>query len=246
MLRVIKRLKQHYQIPIKATFLGAHAFPKEYKNNPEGYVDTIINEMIPLISSEGLADFIDVFCERNYFSVEQMQRILLAGKNVGLVPKVHVNQFSILGGVKAAVDLGALSVDHLEELGEEDILSLQSSNCMATLLPACSFFLGISFGDARRLIQAEIPICLASDYNPGSAPNHNLFFIWSLACIKLKMTPEEAFNALTVNAAYAMGISETHGKIKIGYTGKIILTNPIPSFAYLPYSFGENNISRIF
>ena len=246
MLRVIKRLKQHYQIPIKATFLGAHAFPKEYKNNPEGYIDTIINEMIPVISTEGLADFIDVFCERNYFSVEQMQRILLAGKNVGLEPKVHVNQFSILGGVKAAVDLGALSVDHLEELGEEDILSLQSSNCIATLLPACSFFLGISFGDARRLIQAEIPICLASDYNPGSAPNHNLFFIWSLACIKLKMTPEEAFNALTVNAAYAMGISETHGKIKIGYTGKIILTNPIPSFAYLPYSFGENNISRIF
>jgi imidazolonepropionase len=199
-----------------------------------------------LISAEGLADFIDVFCERNYFSVEQMQRILLAGKKVGLVPKVHVNQFSILGGVKAAVDIGALSVDHLEELGEEDILSLQSSNCIATLLPACSFFLGISFGDARRLIQAEIPICLASDYNPGSAPNYNLFFIWSLACIKLKMTPEEAFNALTVNAAYAMGISETHGKIKIGYTGKIILTNPIPSFAYLPYSFGENNISRIF
>jgi imidazolonepropionase len=246
MLRVIKRLKAHFTIPIKATFLGAHAFPLEYKSNQEGYVSMIIDEMIPQIAAEGLADFIDVFCERNYFSVDQMQRLLIAGKAAGLTPKVHVNQFSVLGGVKAAVDLGALSVDHLEELGEADILSLQSSICVATLLPACSFFLGIPFGDARRLMEAGLPVSLASDYNPGSSPNYNLFFVWSLACIKMKMTPEEAFNALTINAAYAMGLSETQGKIKIGYEGNLILTKPVPSFDYLPYSFGENNIARIF
>ena len=246
MLRVIKRLKAHFAIPIKATFLGAHAYPLEYKSNQEGYVSMIIDEMIPQIAAEGLADFIDVFCERNYFSVDQMQRLLIAGKAAGLTPKVHVNQFSVLGGVRAAVELGALSVDHLEELGEEDILSLQSSSCVATLLPACSFFLGIPFGDARRLMEAGIPVSLASDYNPGSSPNYNLFFVWSLACIKMKMTPEEAFNALTINAAYAMGLSDTQGKIKLGYEGNLILTKPVPSFEYLPYAFGENNISRIF
>ena len=246
MLRVIKRLKAHFAIPIKATFLGAHAYPLEYKSNQEGYVSMIIDEMIPQIAAEGLADFIDVFCERNYFSVDQMQRLLIAGRAAGLTPKVHVNQFSVLGGVKAAVDLGALSVDHLEELGEEDILSLQSSTCVATLLPACSFFLGIPFGDARRLMEAGIPVSLASDYNPGSSPNYNLFFVWSLACIKMKMTPEEAFNALTINAAYAMGLSETQGNIKVGYEGNLILTKPVPSFDYLSYAFGENNISRIF
>ncbi len=246
MLRVIKRLKSHFTIPIKATFLGAHAFPLEFKSNQEAYVSMIIDEMIPQIATEGLADFIDVFCERNYFSVDQMQRLLIAGKAAGLTPKVHVNQFSVLGGVRAAVELGALSVDHLEELGEEDILSLQSSTCVATLLPACSFFLGIPFGDARRLMEAGLPVSLASDYNPGSAPNYNLFFVWSLACIKMKMTPEEAFNALTINAAYAMGLSETQGKIKVGYEGNLILTKPVPSFDYLPYSFGENNIARIF
>jgi imidazolonepropionase len=246
MLRVIKRLKAYFTIPIKATFLGAHAFPLEFKSNQEGYVSMIIDEMIPQIAAEGLADFIDVFCERNYFSVDQMQRLLIAGRSAGLTPKVHVNQFSVLGGVKAAVDLGALSVDHLEELGEEDILSLQFSTCVATLLPACSFFLGIPFGDARRLMEAGLPVSLASDYNPGSSPNYNLFFVWSLACIKMKMTPEEAFNALTINAAYAMGLSETQGKIKVGYEGNLILTKPVPSFDYLPYSFGENNIARIF
>lgn len=246
MLRVIKRLKAHFTMPIKATFLGAHAFPTEYKSNQEGYVSMIIDEMIPQIAAEGLADFIDVFCERNYFSVDQMQRLLIAGKAAGLIPKVHVNQFSVLGGVKAAVDLGALSVDHLEELGDEDLYSLKLSNCVATLLPSCSFFLGIPFGDARRLIDANIPVSLASDYNPGSSPSYNLFFVWSLACIKMKMTPEEAFNALSINAAYALDLAESHGKIKLGYRGKLILTRPIPSFDYLPYAFAENNIARIF
>lgn len=246
MLRVIKRLKANNSIAIKATFLGAHAFPLEYKENHRGYIDLIINELLPIIAKENLADYIDVFCERNYFSVEEMSEILEAGKKYSLIPKVHVNQFSVMGAVSKAIELGALSVDHLEELGEEDILALQNSNCIPTILPGCSHFLGIPFGDARRMINADLPVALASDFNPGSTPNYNLFTIWSLACIKLKMTPEEAFNALTINAAFAMGLSETHGKISIGSKSPLILTKEIPSLAYLPYSFGELNVERIF
>jgi imidazolonepropionase len=244
-LRVIKRLKSHFTIPIKATFLGAHAFPKAFKSNQEAYISLIIDEMLPIIAAEELADYIDVFCERNYFSLEQMQEILNAGKKYGLIPKVHVNQFSILGGVAAACSLGAKSVDHLEVLDEHDILALQNSACIPTLLPACSFFINIPYGDARRILAADLPLALASDYNPGSSPNFNLFMVWSLACIKMKLTPEEAFNALSINAAYAMGL-ENYGKIFLGYKGNIILTKQIPSLAYLPYSFGENNIARIF
>jgi len=246
MLRVIKKLKETNKIVIKATFLGAHAFPLEYKENHQGYINLIINEMLPRIATENLAEYIDVFCERNYFTVEEMAQILEAGKKQGLIPKVHVNQFSVLGAISKAIDLGALSVDHLEELGEEDILALQNSNCIPTILPGCSHFLGIPFGDARRMINSNLPVALASDYNPGSTPNYNLFTIWSLACIKLKMTPEEAFNALTINAAYAMGLSQTHGKICIGSKSPLILTKEIPSLAYLPYSFGELNVERIF
>jgi len=246
MLRVINRLKESNKVDIKATFLGAHAFPLNYKDNHKGYIDLIINEMLPIIESENLADYIDVFCERNYFSVDEMSEIIEAGKKHGLIPKVHVNQFSVLGAVTKAIELGALSVDHLEELGEEDIISLQNSNCIPTLLPGCSYFLGIPFGDARRLINSNLPVALASDFNPGSTPNYNLFTIWSLACIKLKMTPEEAFNALTINAAYAMGLSETHGKICLGRKSPLILTKEIPSLAYLPYSFGELNVERVF
>ena len=246
MLRVIKRLKESNKVVIKATFLGAHAFPLEYKDNHKGYINLIMNKMLPIIESENLADYIDVFCERNYFSVDEMSEIIEAGKKHGLIPKVHVNQFSVLGAVTKAIELGALSVDHLEELGEEDIISLQNSNCIPTLLPGCSHFLGIPFGDARRLINSNLPVALASDFNPGSTPNYNLFTIWSLACIKLKMTPEEAFNALTINAAYAMGLSETHGKICLGSKSPLILTKEIPSLAYLPYSFGELNVERVF
>lgn len=246
MLRVIKRLKEKNPITIKATFLGAHAFPTEFKENHRGYIDLIINEMLPQIEKEGLAEYIDVFCERNYYSVEEMEEILLAGKKHGLIPKVHVNQFSAMGGVAKAIELGALSVDHLEELVEEDIQALQNSDCMPVLLPGCSHFISIPYGDARRLINSELPVVLASDFNPGSTPNYNLFSVWSLACIKMKMTPEEALNALTINAAYALGLSETHGKICLGSKAPIILTNEIPSLAYLPYSFGENNIQRIF
>lgn len=246
MLRVIKRLKSNNSIVIKATFLGAHAFPTEFKENHRGYIDLIINKMLPIIAEEKLADYIDVFCERNYFSVEEMSEILEAGKNYGLIPKVHVNQFSVLGAVSKAIELGALSVDHLEELGDQDITALQNSNCIPTILPGCSHFLGIPFGDARRMINANLPVALASDFNPGSTPNYNLFTIWSLACIKLKMTPEEAFNALTINASFAMGLSETHGKICLGSKSPLILTKEIPSLAYLPYSFGELNVERIF
>lgn len=246
MLRVIKRLKENNPIVIKATFLGAHAFPTEFKENHRGYMDLIIHEMLPQIEKESLADYIDVFCERNYYSVEEMEEILIAGKKHGLIPKVHVNQFSAIGGVTKAIELGALSVDHLEELAEEDIEALQNSDCMPVFLPGCSHFISIPFGDARRLINSELPVALASDFNPGSTPNYNLFTVWSLACIKMKMTPEEALNALTINAAYALGLSETHGKIFLGSKSPIILTNEISSLAYLPYSFGENNIRRIF
>ena len=246
MLRVIKKLKATNKIEIKATFLGAHAFPLEYKENHRGYIDLIINELLPLIVKEELAEYIDVFCEKNYFSVDQMAEIISAGKEYGLIPKVHVNQFTILGGVKKAVEMGALSVDHLEEIDQEDILALQNSNCMPTLLPGCSHFLGLPFGAARKIMAADLPLALASDFNPGSAPNYNLFTIWSLACIKMRMTPEEALNALTINSAYAMGLQGTHGKICLGSKAPIILTKAIPSLAYLPYSFGEVNVSRVF
>ena len=246
MLRVIKQLKATNKIEIKATFLGAHAFPLAYKENHRGYIDLIIKELLPLIANEELAEYIDVFCEKNYFSVDEMAEIISAGKEYGLIPKVHVNQFTILGGVKKAVEMGALTVDHLEEIDEEDISALQNSNCMPTLLPGCSHFLGLPFGAARKIMAADLPLALASDFNPGSAPNYNLFTIWSLACIKMRMTPEEALNALTINSAYAMGLQGTHGKICLGSKAPIILTKAIPSLAYLPYSFGEVNVSRVF
>ena len=245
MLRVIKRLKEECDITIKATFLGAHAFPKEYKENHRGYIDMIINEMLPQIAAEKLADYIDVFCERNYFSVEEMEEILLAGAKHGLIPKVHVNQFSILGGIKKAIELGALSVDHLEEIDEQDIVALKNSECMPTILPSCSHFISIPFGNARLMMENGLPVALASDFNPGTTPTGNLGVVWSLACAKMKMTPEEALNALTVNAAYAMGLSETHGKIALGRKSPILITKEIPSLAYIPYAFGDQHIEQI-
>ena len=245
MLRVIKRLKEHAPIAVKATFLGAHAFPLEYKENHRGYIDLIKQEMLPRIAEEGLADYIDVFCERNYFSVEEMEEILLEGRKYGLIPKVHVNQFSALGGIAKAVELGALSVDHLEEITDDDINALKNSECMPTILPSCSHFLGIPYGDARKMISANLPVALASDYNPGSTPSGNLGFVWSLACVKMKLTPEEALNALTINAAYAMGLGETHGRIALGRKSPLILTKQIPSLAYIPYAFGDMHFERI-
>jgi imidazolonepropionase len=245
MLRVIKRLKENSPIAIKATFLGAHAFPTEYKENHQGYIDLIINEMLPKIKEEGLADYIDIFCERNYYSIAEMHQILEAGAKHGLQPKVHVNQFSVMGGVQKAIEFNALSVDHLEEISDEDIASLKNSNTMPTLLPSCSHFLGIPFGDARRMMDEGLPVSLASDFNPGSTPSGNLQFVLSLACVKMKMTPEEAINALTINAAYAMGLTETHGTISLGKKTPLILTKEIPSLAYIPYAFGDTHVERL-
>jgi len=246
MLRVIKRLQNEMPITIKATFLGAHAFPSEFKENHQGYIDLIVNEMIPEIAKYNLADYIDCFCELNYFSVEEMATILEAGIAHGLKPKVHVNQFNAIGGIKKAVELNAISVDHLEEITMEDIAVLQNLTTIPTILPSCSHFLSIPYGNAKLMMENNLPVSLASDYNPGSTPSGNLSFVWSLACVKMRMTPEEAFNALTINAAAAMEISETHGKIALGRTSPIILTKEIPSLAYIPYAFGDQHIERVF
>ncbi len=246
MLRVINQLKSHFSIPIKATLLAAHAFPIEFKDNHRGYIDLIINEIIPVVQIEKLADYIDVFCERNYFSVAEMEEILLAGINAGLKPKVHVNQFSSMGGLQKAIELNALSVDHLEELTDLDISALKSGVSIPVFLPGCSHFLSIPYGDAKKLVEENIPFALASDFNPGSTPCYNLFVIWSLACIKMRLTPEQALIALTVNAAAAMELSTTHGTISLGKKPGIILTKEIPNLAYIPYSFGENLIEQVF
>jgi imidazolonepropionase len=246
MLRVIKRLKEACGVAIKATFLGAHAFPKEFKENHSGYMDLIKYEMLPLVASNGLADYIDCFCERNYFSVAEMEDLLTVGKSYNLIPKVHVNQFSVMGGIAAAVKFNARSVDHLEELSEDDIEVLKGSECMPTLLPGCSFFLSIPYGQARTLINADLPVALASDFNPGSSPSGNMQLVTSLACVKQKMTPIEALNAVTLNSAYAMGLEETHGSISLGKVANVLITNPMDSLARIPYSFGENNMAHVF
>ncbi|MDG2226896.1 MAG: imidazolonepropionase [Flavobacteriales bacterium] len=245
MLRVIKRLKQNSAITIKANFLGAHAIPKEYKSNREGYINLIINKMIPSIKSEGLAEYIDVFCETNYYTPEETDRILKAGIAIGLKPKIHVNQFTTIGGIQTGIDNNALSVDHLEVVSIEDIEALKKSKTMPTLLPSCSFFLGIPYAPAKELIDNNLPIALASDYNPGSTPSGNMNFVVSLACIKMKLTPEQAINAATINSAYAMGVSDILGSIEIGKKANIFITKEINSYAFLPYSFGSNLIETV-
>ena len=245
MLRVIKRLKAASDVTIKATFLGAHALPKEYKDNKDGYMDLVINEMLPIVAKEGLADYVDIFCEEGYFTVEDTKNLLTAANKLGLQSKTHVNQFNAIGGVKASVDLGALSVDHLEEMAEEDYKALKGSNCMPTILPSCSFFLRIPYGPAKRMIEEGLPVALATDYNPGSTPSGNMNFVASLGCIQLKMTPEEVINATTINTAYAMGVEKELGSICIGKKANLFITKPIPSYAYLPYSFGHNVIEKV-
>ena len=244
-LRVIKRLKESSPITIKATFLGAHAFPKEYKEDHKGYIDEIINDMLPKIHKDDLADFIDVFCEKNYFSTSETDTILKAGKRLGLKPKIHVNQFNSIGGVKIGVDNNALSVDHLEVMDKIDIELLKNSMTMPTLLPSCSFFLNIPYGPARKMIDNGLPIALASDYNPGSTPSGNVPFLLSLACIKMRINPEEAINAATINSAYAMGIESTNGSIAKGKIANIFITKEIPSYHYIPYSFGSNLVETV-
>lgn len=245
MLRVIQKLKANYPIEIKATFLGAHAFPLEYKENHKGYIDLIINEMIPQIAKEQLADFIDVFCESGYFSVEETEQIMEAGLQFGLIPKIHVNQFNTIGGIKAAVKYNALSVDHLEIMNPEDIEALKNTKTMPVALPSCSYFLSIPYTPAREMISAGLPLALATDFNPGSTPSGNMNFVVATACIKMKMTPEEAINAATINGAYAMEISKTHGSITIGKKANVIITKPITSFYQLPYAFGSNLIDSV-
>lgn len=239
MLRVIKRLKETHPITIKTTFLGAHAYPLEFRENHQAYLDSMI-ALFPKIKEEGLADYIDIFCEKGYFSIAEMQYLMTKAIDFGLIAKVHVNQFNAFGGVRAAIDLGALSVDHLEELNEDDILALQNSTCIPTLLPSCSFFLNIPFGQARTLLNNNLPLALATDFNPGTTPSSNMMFIWSLACIKMRLTPEEALSAITLNGAYAMGLSDSHGSISRGKKANLIITEVVPSLAYLPYSFGKN------
>lgn len=244
-LRVIKELKNSSPVTIKATLLAAHALPLEFKGRKDEYLDLIIDKLLPIVEQEGLADYIDIFCEEGYFSVSDLNRLLIAGKKHGLQAKTHVNQFTSLGGVKASVENGALSVDHLEIMSDQDMESLQGSSCMATFLPSCSFFLGIPYGPARELINKGLPVALASDYNPGSSPNWNMNLVTSLACIKMNLTPEEAINASTINSAYAMGISDKLGSIAIGKKANLFITKPMPSYGFMQYSFGENNIENI-
>ena len=245
MLRVIKRLKENSPLTIKANFLGAHAIPKEYKADRNKYIELIINEMIPFIKSEGLAEYIDVFCETNYYTPEETDRILKAGIAIGLTPKIHVNQFTTIGGIQTGINNNALSVDHLEVVNKEDIEALKKSETMPTLLPSCSFFLGIPYAPAKELIDNNLPIALASDYNPGSTPSGNMNFVVSLACIKMKLTPEQAINAATINSAYAMGVSDKLGSIEIGKKANLFITKEINSYAFLPYSFGSNLIETV-
>ena len=246
MLQVIKKLKETFPIPIKATFLGAHAIPSKYKENREEYIQLIINRMIPEIASQKLADYIDVFCEKGYFSPEETNRILKAGITYGLIPKIHVNQFNSIGGIKVGVNNNALSVDHLEVLTDEDISIISKSDTMPVALPSCSFFLGIPYTNARKIIDSNIPLAIASDFNPGSTPSGNMNFVVSLACIKLKMTPEEAINAATLNAAYALNLSKEIGSISKGKLANFMITKPIKSYNFLPYYFGNNSNERIY
>lgn len=246
MLRVIQRLAQNYPITIKATFLGAHAFPLNFKENHKGYIDCIINEMLPQIAQNKLADYIDAFCETGYFTVEETEQIMEAGIRSGLKPKIHVNQFNSIGGIQAGIKYNALSVDHLEIMTKEDIEALKNTETMPVALPSCSYFLSIPYTPAREMMTAGLPLALATDYNPGSTPSGNMNFVVATACIKMKMTPEEAINAATINGAYAMGISETHGSITIGKKANIIITKPIPSYYQLPYAFGSNLIDSVY
>tara|TARA_B100001250_G_scaffold40975_1_gene32460 strand:+ start:46887 stop:48131 length:1245 start_codon:yes stop_codon:yes gene_type:complete len=244
-LRTIRRLKESSKITIKATFLAAHAIPKEFKNNKDSYMDLIINHMLPIVAEENLADYIDIFCEKGYFNVNDTKRLLEAANKFNIQGKTHVNQFNSIGGVKASIDLRALSVDHLEQMSEDDFRSLAGSKCIPTILPSCSFFLGIPYSPARKMINEGLPIALASDYNPGSSPSGNMNFITSLGCIKLKMSPEEVINATTINSAYAMGVEHKLGSIALGKEANLFITKPIPSYAYLAYSFGDNLIKEV-
>lgn len=245
MLRVIKRIKESSPITIKATFLGAHAVPVEYRGKQEEFVDLVINEMLPVVAAEGLADFIDVFCDKGFFTVEDTERILMAGIKYGLRPKIHANELDYSGGIQVGVKYNALSVDHLEFTGNAEIESLLKSETIPTLLPGAAFFLGMIDPPVRKMINAGLPICLASDYNPGSSPSGNMKLIMSFACVKLRMLPEEAINAVTINGAYAMGLQETHGSIAKGKIANLFITKEIPGYQFMPYAYGSSLVETV-
>lgn len=245
MLRVIKRLKQQSPLAIKSTFLGAHTYPEAYRQNHQGYLDLIINDMLPVIAGEDLADYIDVFCEEGFFSPGETETIVRAGLAHGLRPKIHANQLHCSGGVETGVRLGALSVDHLESMDAPAIAALAASPTIGTLLPTAAFFLRMPFQPARALIDAGCTIALASDFNPGSSPSGNMNLVVAMACSGMRMLPEEAINAATLNGAYAMSLGDTHGSITVGKIANLIITRPMPSLAYLPYAFGSNCIAQV-
>lgn len=245
MLRVIKRLKETSPIPVKATFLGAHTYPSAFKNDHQGYIDLIINEMLPVIANENLADYIDVFCETGFFSPEETETICRVGMSYGLKPKIHANQLNLSGGTQTGVKLGAVSVDHLETMDDDAIQALANSTTIGTLLPTAAFFLRMPFQPARKLIDAGCAIALATDFNPGSSPSGNMNLVIAMSCIQMKMLPEEAINAATINGAYAMELQDELGSITAGKKANLIFTKPVSSLAYIPYSFGTNLIDKV-
>jgi imidazolonepropionase len=245
MLRVIRRLKETSPLIIKSTFLGAHAVPQEFKGRQGAYVDLIINEMIPKVAEEKLADYIDVFCDKGFFTVEETERILEAGIEYGLRPKIHANELDYSGGIQTGVKYGALSVDHLEYTGDQEINVLKNSTTMPTLLPGAAFFLNMVHAPVRKMINSGLPVALASDFNPGSSPSGNMQLILSMGCIMFRMIPQEAFNATTLNGAYAMGISDKAGSITKGKVANLYITKPIPNIEYMPYYYGFNKIDRV-
>ncbi len=245
MLRVIRRIKQESPLTVRATFLGAHAVPAVYRDNRQGYVDLIVNEMVPAVAAERLADYIDVFCDRGFFTVEETTRILEAGARYGMRPKMHANELGYTGGIQTGVRHRALSVDHLEFTGDDEINALLGSGTMPTLLPGAAFFLGMVDPPARKMIEAGLPVAMASDYNPGSSPSGNMKLVMSLGCIRLRLLPAEAINAVTINSAYAMGIEETHGSITAGKKANLFITKKIPSYEYMPYAYGSNLVETV-
>jgi len=245
MLRVIKRIKESTPLTVKATFLGAHSVPQEYRSDQSKYVDLVINEMIPAVAAENLADFIDVFCDKGFFTVEETERILMAGLKHGMQPKIHANELAYSGGIQVGTRYGGLSVDHLEFTGKDEIEALKNSETMPTLLPGASFFLGMDDPPAREMIENGLPLALASDYNPGSSPSGDMKFIMSLACIKLRLLPEEALNAVTINGAYAMDLVDTHGSVCKGKVANLFITKEIPSYEFIPYAYGSKLVDTV-
>ena len=245
MLRVIRRIKETAPVTVRANFLGAHAVGRAYRGRQSEYVDLVCNEMLPRVAEEGLADFVDVFCDEGFFTVDETDRILTAAARYGITPKIHANELGVSGGVQVGVKHGALSVDHLEKTTDAEIEALRNSVTMPTMLPGCSFFLGIPFGNAKGYIEAGLPVALASDYNPGSSPSGNMRFVMALGCIRMRLTPEQSFNACTINTAYAMGVSDILGSITVGKKANLIITKPIPSLAFIPYSHQTPIIEKV-